>query len=176
LLAIPIAWIVAVSVIDVLSPPDIHLGPLLVAAPAITPSFGGPRTVGLVAAPAVIAQTTIGVLRDPDELLSANHQAQIIALVLVGTSLVIFCVLRERRAPHLRWAWANWRLRDTTSTVSSSSRETFCCCTRTASPRPETPPAPSTRSPSASQAGPRTTPTPSSAASGATCCTTSADT
>ncbi|RFC77896.1 PP2C family protein-serine/threonine phosphatase [Streptomyces sp. AcE210] len=98
LLAIPIAWIVAVSVIDILAPPNIHLGPLLVAAPAITPLFGGPRTVGLVAALAVIAQTTIGLVRDPDEMLSANHQAQIIALVLVGTSLVIFCVLRDRRA------------------------------------------------------------------------------
>lgn len=101
LVAIPIAWIVAVSVIDVLAPPDIHLGPLLVAAPAITPSFGGPRAVALVAALAVVAQTTIGVLRDPEELLSANHEAQIIALLLVGTSLVIFCVLRERRANEL---------------------------------------------------------------------------
>lgn len=101
LVAIPIAWMIAVSVIDVLAPPDIHLGPLLVAAPAITPLFGGPRTVGLVAALAVIAQTTIGVLRDPDELLSANHEAQILALVLVGVSLVIFCVLREHRAKEL---------------------------------------------------------------------------
>ncbi|MFD6276039.1 PP2C family protein-serine/threonine phosphatase [Streptomyces sp. NPDC060209] len=99
--AVPIAWIVAVCVVDVLAPPHIHLGPLLVAAPAITTSFGGPRTVGLVAALAVVAQTTIGVLRDPEELLSANHEAQIIALVLVGTSLVIFCVLRERRAKEL---------------------------------------------------------------------------
>ncbi|MFJ3224515.1 PP2C family protein-serine/threonine phosphatase [Streptomyces sp. NPDC086783] len=101
LVAIPIAWIVVVSVIDVLAAPDIHLGPLLVAAPAITPSFGGPRTVGLVAALAVIAQTIIGVLRDPDELLSANHQAQVMALVLVGVSLVLFCVVRERRAAEL---------------------------------------------------------------------------
>ncbi|MFF1595780.1 serine/threonine-protein phosphatase, partial [Streptomyces sp. NPDC058286] len=101
LVAIPIAWIVAVSVIDILAPPYIHLGPLLVAAPAITPLFGGPRTVGLVAALAVIAQTAIGLLRDPDEMLSANHQAQIIALVLVGISLVIFCVVRERRAKEL---------------------------------------------------------------------------
>ncbi|MFB7715714.1 PP2C family protein-serine/threonine phosphatase [Streptomyces sp. NPDC056105] len=101
LVAIPVAWIIAVSVIDILAPPDIHLGPLLVAAPAITPSFGGPRTVGLVAALAVIAQTIIGLLRDPEELLSANDQAQIIALVLVGASLVIFCVVRERRAKEL---------------------------------------------------------------------------
>ncbi|WP_329437430.1 MULTISPECIES: PP2C family protein-serine/threonine phosphatase [unclassified Streptomyces] len=101
LLAIPIAWIVAVSVIDILAPANIHLGPLLVAAPAITASFGRPRTVGLIAALAVVAQTIIGLLRDPNQLLSSNHQAQIIALVLVGTCLVIFCVLRERRAKEL---------------------------------------------------------------------------
>ncbi|MEK0099648.1 PP2C family protein-serine/threonine phosphatase [Streptomyces sp. A475] len=98
LLAIPIAWIVAVSAVDLLAPPDIHLGPLLVAAPAITPLFGGPWSVGLVSALAVIAQTIIGLVRDPDQMLSSNHQAQIIALVLVGASLVIFCVFRERRA------------------------------------------------------------------------------
>ncbi|MEU2795179.1 PP2C family protein-serine/threonine phosphatase [Streptomyces sp. NPDC007117] len=101
LLAVPVGWIVAVTVIDILAPPHIHLGPLLVAAPAVTPLFGGPRTVGLVAALAVVAQTVIGLVRDPDEPLSANHQAQIIALVLVSTSLVIFCVLRERRATEL---------------------------------------------------------------------------
>ncbi|MFE3663375.1 PP2C family protein-serine/threonine phosphatase [Streptomyces sp. NPDC059164] len=101
LVAIPVAWIVAVTVIDILAPPHIHLGPLLVAAPAFTPLLGGPGTVGLVAALAVVAQTVIGVVRDPDELLSANHEAQIIALVLVGLSLVVFCVLRERRAKEL---------------------------------------------------------------------------
>ncbi|MEU5061217.1 PP2C family protein-serine/threonine phosphatase [Streptomyces sp. NPDC056210] len=98
LLAIPIAWIVAVSVIDLVAPPNLYLGPLLVAAPAITPLFGGPWSVGLVAALAAIAQTAIGLLRDPEQLLSSNDQAQIIALVLVGTALVIFCVVRERRA------------------------------------------------------------------------------
>ncbi|MGW8683332.1 PP2C family protein-serine/threonine phosphatase [Streptomyces sp. NPDC055817] len=101
LLVIPIAWIVAVSVVDLVAPPDIHLGPLLVAAPAITPLFGGPWSVGLVSALAVIAQTIIGLVRDPGEMLSSNHQAQIIALVLVGASLVIFCVFRERRAKEL---------------------------------------------------------------------------
>ncbi|MFJ5517132.1 PP2C family protein-serine/threonine phosphatase [Streptomyces griseoluteus] len=101
LVAIPVAWIVAVSVIDILAPPDIHLGPLLVAAPAITASFGGPWMVGLVAALAVIAQTVIGLLRDPDALLSSNHQAQIVALIVVGICLVIFCVVRDRRAREL---------------------------------------------------------------------------
>ncbi|MGW0854355.1 PP2C family protein-serine/threonine phosphatase [Streptomyces sp. NPDC002690] len=101
LIIIPILWIVAVSVADLLSPSDIHLGPLLVAAPAVTASFAGPRTVGLIAALAVISQSVIGLARDPDELLSANHEAQIISLVLVGVMLVIFCVLRERRAKEL---------------------------------------------------------------------------
>ncbi|WP_078601207.1 PP2C family protein-serine/threonine phosphatase [Streptomyces violens] len=99
--AIPIALIVAIAVIDVLAPPDIHLGPLLVAAPAITASFAGPRMTGLIAALAVVAQAIIAVMRDRDQLFSANHQAQIAALVLVGSSLVIFCVLRERRAKEL---------------------------------------------------------------------------
>ncbi|WP_093803092.1 PP2C family protein-serine/threonine phosphatase [Streptomyces sp. Wb2n-11] len=101
MVAIPIALMVAVAVIDVLAPPDIHLGPLLVAAPAITASFAGPRLTGLVGALAVVTQAIIAVLRDHDELFSANHQAQIAALVLVGSSLVIFCVLRERRAREL---------------------------------------------------------------------------
>ncbi|MEK0098828.1 SpoIIE family protein phosphatase, partial [Streptomyces sp. A475] len=101
LLAIPIAWIVAVSLIDDLSPPNIHLGALLVAGPAITPLFGGPWSVGLVTALAAIAQTANGLLRDPEQLLSSNDQAQIIALVLVGAALVIFCVVRERRAKEL---------------------------------------------------------------------------
>ncbi|MFC9245875.1 PP2C family protein-serine/threonine phosphatase [Streptomyces sp. NPDC057136] len=101
LAAVPIALIVAVVVVDVLAPPDIHLGPLLVAAPAITASFAGPWGTGLVAALAVAAQAVVAVLRDRDELFSANHQAQIAALVLVGSSLVIFCVLRERRAHEL---------------------------------------------------------------------------
>ncbi|MGW7051096.1 PP2C family protein-serine/threonine phosphatase [Streptomyces sp. NPDC054887] len=101
MVAVPIALMAAVVVIDVLAPPDIHLGPLLVAAPAITASFAGPWTTGLVAALAVAAQAVIAVLRDRDELFSANHQAQIAALVLVGSSLVIFCVVRERRAREL---------------------------------------------------------------------------
>ncbi|MFF7362262.1 SpoIIE family protein phosphatase [Streptomyces sp. NPDC008125] len=101
LIAVPVLWIVAVSLIDLLAPDDIHLGPLLVAAPAVTASFAGPRTVGLIAVLAALAQTAIGLVRDPGELLSTNHQAQVVALLLVGALLVIFCVLRERRAKEL---------------------------------------------------------------------------
>lgn len=99
---LPVALLMTVVVVDVLAPPHIHLGPLLIAAPAITPAFGGPRTTALVAVLAVAAQVIIALLRDKDELFSANHQAQIVALVLVGASLVLFCVLRERRNRELR--------------------------------------------------------------------------
>ncbi|GAA1243988.1 hypothetical protein GCM10009646_34610 [Streptomyces aureus] len=34
-------------------------------------------------------------------MLSSNHQAQIIALIVVGICLVIFCVVRDRRAREL---------------------------------------------------------------------------
>ncbi|MFH8572699.1 hypothetical protein [Streptomyces sp. NPDC017993] len=75
LLAIPLGLIVVNSVVDVLAPGDIHLGPLLIVAPAITPGLAGPRMAGLVGALAVAAQAIIGVLRDRDELFSTNHQA-----------------------------------------------------------------------------------------------------
>ncbi|MGP3926888.1 PP2C family protein-serine/threonine phosphatase [Streptomyces sp. 8N616] len=101
LLAIPVALIVAVTVIDLLAPPHIHLGPLLVAAPAITASFAGPWLTGLVGALAVAAQTIIAILRDRDELFSANHQVQIAALALIGLFLVFFCRQRERHARKL---------------------------------------------------------------------------
>lgn len=57
--------------------------------------------MGAVAALAVIAQTVIGVVRDPAALFSADHEAQIIALILVGVSLVVCCVLCQRRAKEL---------------------------------------------------------------------------
>jgi len=102
MVATSVAVIVAIVVIDVLAPPHIHLGPLLIAAPAITAIFASPLPTGVVAGLAVVAQGVIAVLRDRDELFSANHQAQILALLLVGACLVAFCVLRERRSAELR--------------------------------------------------------------------------
>jgi serine phosphatase RsbU (regulator of sigma subunit) len=99
---LPVALLITIVVVDVLAPPHIHLGPLLVAAPAITPAFGGARLTAFVALLAVAAQAVIAVLRDDRQLFSANHQAQIVALVVVGASLVLFCLLRERRNRELR--------------------------------------------------------------------------
>ncbi|MGH3310156.1 MAG: PP2C family protein-serine/threonine phosphatase [Streptomyces sp.] len=97
-----IALMAVIVVVNVLAPPYIYLAPLLVAGPAFTAAFAGPWPTGLVAVVAVAAQAIIAVVRDRTELFSANHQAQIVALVLLGASLVVICVLRERRGRELR--------------------------------------------------------------------------
>jgi hypothetical protein len=44
LMAIPLALIVVITVVDIHSPPDVHLGPLLVIAPTLTASLAGAAT------------------------------------------------------------------------------------------------------------------------------------
>ncbi|MET7391330.1 PP2C family protein-serine/threonine phosphatase [Streptomyces sp. NPDC005529] len=94
LMVIPIGLIVLVCVVDVLLPERIHLGPLLVAAPAITVAFAGARTTALMGALAVAAQVLIGTIRGG--LTTANIQAQIAALIVVSAVCVIICVVRDR--------------------------------------------------------------------------------
>ncbi|REK91406.1 serine/threonine-protein phosphatase [Streptomyces inhibens] len=96
---IPIGLIVAVCTIDVLAPPDIHLGPLLVAAPAITAAFAGPRLTAAIGALAVAAQVFIGIARGV--LSTENLEAQIAALVVVSALLVLFAVVRDRNERRL---------------------------------------------------------------------------
>ncbi|MEU3776351.1 PP2C family protein-serine/threonine phosphatase [Streptomyces sp. NPDC032472] len=99
LLVIPLGLIVTVCVVDVLSPPHIHLGPLLVAAPAITVALAGARVTALIGALAVAAQVLIGVLRGVWD--TANVQAQIAALIVVSAVCVTVCVVRGRRERQL---------------------------------------------------------------------------
>ncbi|KPI33833.1 serine phosphatase [Actinobacteria bacterium OV450] len=91
--AVPFALIAIVTVVDVLAPPDVHLGPFLVAAPAITASFAGPRMTGFVGAVAVLAQVAVAVTRTTATDL--NHTFQIIALVLISAFVTFFAHLRE---------------------------------------------------------------------------------
>ncbi|MFD9435693.1 PP2C family protein-serine/threonine phosphatase [Streptomyces sp. NPDC060002] len=100
LVVIPVGLIVAVCVVDVLAPPHIHLGPLLVAAPAITVAFAGARVTALMGALAVVAQVLIGVFRGV--LPTANIQAQITALIVVSVACVTVCVVRDRRERQLQ--------------------------------------------------------------------------
>ncbi len=96
---IPLALIATVVVVDLFLPPHIHLGPLLVAAPAVSVAFAGARLTALIGLLAVGAQMLIGVYRE--SLTSANIDAQVAALVVVSALLVVFCVVRDRRERQL---------------------------------------------------------------------------
>ncbi|MBI0297911.1 serine/threonine-protein phosphatase [Streptomyces sp. PRKS01-29] len=95
LVAIPVGLVLVITVVDVMAPAHVHLGPLLVVAPAITPSFAGPRTTGLIGALAVAAQVLIAALRGGFDV---NHQVQIAALAAL--SLLIAAYAREQRRRH----------------------------------------------------------------------------
>ncbi|MER5382750.1 PP2C family protein-serine/threonine phosphatase [Streptomyces sp. NPDC002688] len=99
LVAIPLALIVVIAVVDIRSPTDVHLGPLLVIAPTLTASLAGPALTALVGALAVAAQVVIAVLHGG--LGTTNHIAQLIALVVLSALVVFVCHVRERRAREL---------------------------------------------------------------------------
>ncbi|WP_347110257.1 PP2C family protein-serine/threonine phosphatase [Streptomyces sp. M41(2017)] len=99
LVAIPLALIVVIAVVDIRSPTDVHLGPLLVIAPTLTASFAGPLLTALVGLLAVIAQVVIAVFHGG--LTTTNHMAQIIALIVLSALVVFVCHVRERRAREL---------------------------------------------------------------------------
>ncbi|MET9902303.1 PP2C family protein-serine/threonine phosphatase [Streptomyces sp. NPDC006446] len=99
LVAIPLALIVVITVVDVRSPDDVHLGPLLVIAPTLTASLAGVALTALVGALAVAAQVVIAVLHGG--LGTTNHIAQLIALVALSALVVFVCHVRERRAREL---------------------------------------------------------------------------
>jgi serine phosphatase RsbU (regulator of sigma subunit) len=96
---LPLGLIVVITVVDLLSPQSIHLGPLLVVAPALTASFAGTRLTALVSVIAVAALFLIGVLHGG--LTTSNHESQIAALVVVSALVVAFRALRERHAREL---------------------------------------------------------------------------
>ncbi|MEV6651907.1 PP2C family protein-serine/threonine phosphatase [Streptomyces sp. NPDC051219] len=99
LVVVPLALIVIVTVVDILAPPEVHLGPFLVAAPAVTASFAGPRTTALIGAIAVLAQSVVAVART--SLTDLNHTVQIIALILISLFVTFFAHLRERHEKEL---------------------------------------------------------------------------
>ncbi|MFI9202572.1 PP2C family protein-serine/threonine phosphatase [Streptomyces sp. NPDC053048] len=94
LVAVPFLLILVVTVVDILAPPEVHLGPFLVAAPAVTASFGGPWLTGFVGVVAVVAQAVVAVVRT--SLTDLNHTLQIIALILISAIVTLFALHRER--------------------------------------------------------------------------------
>ena len=99
LVAVALVAMVVISIVDILSPPDVHLGPLLVVAPAFTASFGGPRLTGLIGALAVGTLVATGLARGA--LATENLVVQIGAMIALSVLLVIFCRLRERHEGEL---------------------------------------------------------------------------
>ncbi|MFF0286593.1 PP2C family protein-serine/threonine phosphatase [Streptomyces sp. NPDC005262] len=99
LVAIPLALIIVITVVDIHSPADVHLGPLLVIAPALTASFAGPWLTAAIGVLAVAAQVFIAVLHGG--LGTSNHIAQIAALTVLSALVVFVCYVRERRGRQL---------------------------------------------------------------------------
>ncbi|MFF7969926.1 SpoIIE family protein phosphatase [Streptomyces sp. NPDC007905] len=99
LLLLPITLIVVITVVDLHSPENIHLGPALVIAPALTPSFAGPRTTGVVGALAVAAQALIGVYHGG--IATTNHIVQLVTLAVLSVLVVVYGAVRERRQAQL---------------------------------------------------------------------------
>ncbi|MEV7215434.1 PP2C family protein-serine/threonine phosphatase [Kitasatospora cineracea] len=96
---LPLGLIVLISAIDSSISPNIHLGPLLVVAPAITPSFAGTRLTVLIGLLALIAQAVIAALHGG--LFTPNHQAQLAALTVVTAVVVAYTRIRERHGREL---------------------------------------------------------------------------
>ncbi|MGC5008352.1 PP2C family protein-serine/threonine phosphatase [Streptomyces sp. DT203] len=99
LVAIPLALIVVITVVDIHSPADVHLGPLLVIAPALTASFAGPWLTAAIGVLAVAAQVFIALLHGG--LATTNHISQIAALTVLSALVVFVCYVRERRGRQL---------------------------------------------------------------------------
>ncbi|WP_208036026.1 PP2C family protein-serine/threonine phosphatase [Streptomyces cyanogenus] len=100
LLVLPVVLILVITVVDLRSPTDVHLGPALVIAPALTPSFAGPRTTAAIGALALAAQILIGIHRGGG-IGSTNHIVQIITLTVLVVLTVIYSALRQRRQAQL---------------------------------------------------------------------------
>ncbi|MEU4096688.1 PP2C family protein-serine/threonine phosphatase [Streptomyces sp. NPDC026673] len=103
LVAAMLVLILVVTGVDVMAPPDVHLGPFLVAAPAITASFAGVRTTAIVGGVAVAAQVVVAAMRTTP--LDLNHSAQIATLALMSVLATFFAHLRlkhQRQVTRLR--------------------------------------------------------------------------
>jgi serine phosphatase RsbU (regulator of sigma subunit) len=99
LLMVPLILLVIVAVSDILSPADVHLGPLTVVAPAITASFAGPRLTGAIGVVSVATLVAIGAARGV--LASENLEVQIGSLTIISAFITAFAYVRARREREL---------------------------------------------------------------------------
>ncbi|MFI6080434.1 PP2C family protein-serine/threonine phosphatase [Streptomyces sp. NPDC051217] len=90
----PLAIIIAVPVIDIWLPPNLHVAPLLVVAPTFTAAFAGPRLVAAIGGLAVLSQIVAGLERHA--LGEERVVLEVVSLVVVSALVTLFCYLRER--------------------------------------------------------------------------------
>ncbi|WP_262705478.1 MULTISPECIES: PP2C family protein-serine/threonine phosphatase [Streptomyces] len=99
LFAVPLAIILAVTLTDLTTPPTVHLGPFLIAAPAITASFAGAGGTAVIGALTVGAQIIIGAFHGG--LMTANHEAQIVAVIVISGLVTSFRYVTDRHRRRL---------------------------------------------------------------------------
>jgi serine phosphatase RsbU (regulator of sigma subunit) len=93
---IPLAFIVAVTVFDVLTPDDVHYGVLLVLAPLIAALIGGAWMTAVVGLLAVCAQIYIAARLDVLDV-QREEAVQIMATTALSTLVVFLSRIRDRR-------------------------------------------------------------------------------
>ncbi len=96
---VPLALLALIATADILSPADIHLGPLLVVAPAITASFAGPRFTAFIGALSVLTLVVIGLERGV--IATENLEVQLVGLVVLTVVVVLFNRLHQRNKHEL---------------------------------------------------------------------------
>ncbi|MFF2852217.1 PP2C family protein-serine/threonine phosphatase [Streptomyces sp. NPDC058001] len=87
--------IAVITAVDILTSPHVHLAPFLVAAPAVTASFEGPRMTAVVGGLAVVAESMVALIRTT--FADLNHTFEIVALVVISAIVTLFAQLRVRR-------------------------------------------------------------------------------
>jgi serine phosphatase RsbU (regulator of sigma subunit) len=102
LILVPLLLIVAVPVIDIWLPPNLHIAPLLVIAPTFSTVFAGPRLAASVGALAVLAQVVAGLERH--SLSDERVTLEVVSLVIVSVLATLFCWLRDQRTAQLERA------------------------------------------------------------------------
>ncbi|MEU6411145.1 PP2C family protein-serine/threonine phosphatase [Microbispora sp. NPDC046933] len=94
LVVIPLGLIVIITAVDIALPRSVHLGPLLVVAPALTASFAGPWCTAVIGALALAAEVVDGL--GQGNLGSPEHQVEMLALLAVSAVVVVFRAIHER--------------------------------------------------------------------------------
>jgi serine phosphatase RsbU (regulator of sigma subunit) len=98
-LGLALALVIAITVVDVISPHQVYLSPMLVVAPALTASFAGPwRTAGI----ALVALGAQALATSFDEVAGTQTRVwQLAALFVVSVLLVFFSYVRQQRGRQL---------------------------------------------------------------------------